>query len=82
MKKKQIFSSGFTIKKQAPNFLNSFFKICAGKENTFLEYIIRKQAASKSLIFLKILLEKVSTLKLMIFFVENLYTKRILGYFT
>ena len=67
IKKKQIFSFGFTIKKQAPNFLNSFFKICAAKENTFLEYITRKQKASKSFIFLKILLEKVSTLKLLIF---------------
>ena len=51
MKRKKILSFGFIIKKQAPNFLNSFFKIYAGKEDSlkkvfnFLKYIMRKQAA-------------------------------------
>ena len=57
MKEKQTSSFGFITKKQAPNFLSSFFKIYAGKKNTlkkffnFLKYTMRKQVASKSFLF-------------------------------
>ena len=52
MKRKQSPFFRYIIEKQALNFVNSFFKIYAGKTRkmffNFSKYIMRKQAASKS----------------------------------